>query len=49
MLYPRTVNGRPIAEVQIDGKAVHQFTSDAIVIPTPPRDREISIGVKMSD
>ena len=46
VLYPRTARGQPIAEVGVDGKATRSFTDTALVIPKPPRGKEIRVCVK---
>jgi hypothetical protein len=46
VLYPRTATGRAIASASIDGKPASGFTDTALVIPKPPRDREIRVTVR---
>ena len=45
VLYPRTATGQAIASASVDGKLVTGFTDTALVIPKPPRDREIRVTV----
>ena len=45
VLYPRTANGRAIGSASVDGKPATGFTDTALVIPKPPRDREIQVTV----
>jgi hypothetical protein len=45
VLYPRTATGRAIASASIDGKPASGFTDTALVIPKPPRGREIRVTV----
>ena len=46
VLYPRTLTGQAIAQASVDGKPVTAFTDAALVIPQPPRGREIQVTVK---
>ena len=46
VLYPRTATGRAIDSVTVDGKRASGFTDTALVIPKPPRDREIRVTVR---
>jgi hypothetical protein len=46
VLYPRTAGGRPIAQVNVDGTPASSFTDRTVVIPRPPRGKEIDISVK---
>lgn len=46
VLYPRTATGRAIASASVDGKPVSGFTDSALVIPKPPRDKEIEVTVR---
>jgi hypothetical protein len=45
VLYPRTVRGQAIASASIDDKPASGFTDTALVIPKPPRDREVRVTV----
>ena len=45
VLTPRTATGRAIDSASIDGKRVTGFTDTALVIPKPPRNREIRVTV----
>jgi hypothetical protein len=47
VLSPRTADGRPIAQVSIDGTTVGSFTDKTVVIPRPSRGKEIAINVEM--
>ena len=46
VLYPRTANGRPIAEASIGRRRTRNFTDRTVVIPQPSRGKEIEISVK---
>jgi hypothetical protein len=46
VLYPRTATGRAIDSVSVDGKPASGFTDTALIIPKPPRDREIRVTVR---
>ena len=46
VLYPRTATGEPSRSASMNGKPVTGFTDTALVIPKPPRDREIRVTVK---
>jgi hypothetical protein len=45
ILYPRTATGQPIASASVNHKPVSAFTDTALVIPTPPRSKELRVTI----
>lgn len=47
LLYPRIPGGRALRRVAVDGKEIHSFTRDAVVIPSPGRDAEMQVHAEV--
>jgi hypothetical protein len=48
VLSPRVPEGRGVAGMTVDGNLSNSFTDGVVVIPNPPRDRELKVRLSLS-